>query len=278
MKKFNSQKGLLKESHKELFLNEAPVFGDSSKANNPGWYIEQVQNQVKVRDGEYDWRSNTTGPDQYENRTDYQLKFVRPNNEWFARGLEVSDDDWAKMRNKILDPKSYLSDFYETGEEHSEKNFMRWPGFKEAVAYIGIVDNEKTKNKKFKEEQDAAKKSEEAVNAAKKEIINIQGYLKDPDNQGEEEQNELKDLLKQATEKFPAIQKLSMEIKNLEEKLQNAQGLEKFETKNALKKAIQSKQSEIEKMLSDLEQIEKQAGTISENVKIKRWQKLAGIL
>ena len=38
------------------------------------------------------------------------------------------------------------------------------------------------------------------------------------------------------------------------------------------------KQSQIEKILLDLEQIENKAATISENVKIKRWQKLSGII
>lgn len=278
MKKFNSQQGLLKESYKEFFLNEAPVFGDSSKANNPGWIVQKVENQVKVSDGQYDWRSNQTGPDQYETRIDYELRFVRPNNEWFALGLKVSDDDWEKMKNKILNPNSYLSDFNKTNQTNSKENFVRWPGYKEAVANIDIVDNEKTKNKKFKEEQDATKQSEEAVKTATEEIIKIRQFLKDPDNQGEEDQNVLKDFLNQATEKLPAIQKLSMEIKNLEEKLQTAAGLEKYSAKAALKQAIQAKQSQIETILQDLEKIEEKAATISENVKIKRWQKLSGII
>ena len=277
MKKFNSQQGLLKESYKELFLNEAPVFGDSSKANNPGWIVQKVENQVKVN-GQYDWRSNQTSPDYYETRINYELKFVPPNNEWFALGLKVSDDDWEKMKNKILNPNSYLSDFNITNQANSKENFERWTGYKEAVANIGIVDNEKTKNKKFKEEQDATKQSEEAVKTATEEIIKIQQFLEDPGNQGEEDQNALKEFLNQATEKLPAIQKLSMEIKNLEEKLQTAAGLEKYSAKAALKQAIEAKQVQIEKFLKDLKKIEKKAETISENVKIKRWQKLSGII
>ena len=69
-----------------------------------------------------------------------------------------------------------------------------------------------------------------------------------------------------------------MEIKNLEEKLQTAAGLEKYSAKAALKQAIEAKQVQIEKFLKDLKKIEKKAETISENVKIKRWQKLSGII
>lgn len=183
--------------------------------------------------------------------------------------------------------RSYSNDPYMwTAEEHEEADRQN----REIEDRIRADEAERRATRQREEEEYRQRKAQElaaerqaadALQAARNEIKSILRYMKDPDNQGEAEQNELRDLLAQATEKMPTIQKLSNEIKALEERAKNATGVDKYavrEQMRAAQRAKEAKSAELHKVLAEIDNIAREAATVSENLKIKRWQRLAGII
>jgi len=267
MKKNNSQANLLKESIKELFLNEAAAFGNPKDANNPGWIFTPKKEAYKISSQSAELNPHTnqweTVPEKWGERTVYSVNFEPPNYPWFSKLIGASDEEYVDMVKQIENPpdlyKAFRSqeDFIKWIKNNRNENILQYKEIYER--YKPVVDRERTNIKAEKEKSDAelkAKKSD--PEHIKKEIERWEKLAKNP---------------KMAEQAKTAIAAYNEELSTILNRSEFEAQIQDY--KNELKSTTDPALIDFYKQ--EIAELQKKIG-LTESFSIGRWQRLANII